>query len=288
VFFNSLPGKILAAMSARPQTAAGHMRFGFGKNWQRFSRHITETRVAEAERSLQDMLACESLQGKSFLDIGSGSGLFSLAAARLGARVVAFDYDGHSVACTAELKQAFRPDDTGWSIRRGSVLDADFITSLGTFDVVYSWGVLHHTGDMWQALGNALRAIGNGGQLYIALYNDQGLRSKIWKAIKRLYCSCAAGRVAVLSACLPALTAAAAVLDIARGTSPYARYRGYARKNRGMSVWHDWIDWLGGYPFEVASPGRVIDFCEKKGLALQKLKTTKSWGNNEFVFVLRG
>jgi 2-polyprenyl-6-hydroxyphenyl methylase/3-demethylubiquinone-9 3-methyltransferase len=262
------------------------MRFGFGKNWQQFSHHITEERIAEAERSLQGMLNCAGLQGNSFLDIGSGSGLFSLAAARLGARVFSFDYDSNSVECTSALKQHYCPDAQDWTVHQGSVLDADFIKSLGSFDVVYSWGVLHHTGSMWQALNNARLPLKNGGKLFIALYNDQGLRSTIWKGVKKLYCSSTPGRIAVTAACIPCLSAAAAALDLFRGTNPLARYRDYARKNRGMTVYYDWIDWLGGYPFEVARPQQVIDFYREKGLALQTLKTTSGWGNNEFVFVM--
>jgi 2-polyprenyl-6-hydroxyphenyl methylase/3-demethylubiquinone-9 3-methyltransferase len=263
-----------------------HTRFGFGKNWQRYALLVDEERIAEAAQSLKTMLGCESLHGKSFLDIGSGSGLFSLAALRLGARVVSFDYDAHSVECTAALQKKFNPDTHDWAIHQGSVLDTDFATSLGLFDVVYSWGVLHHTGNMWQALDNARLPLKNDGRLFIALYNDQGIRSLIWKAVKRLYCSSAFGRAAVVAACIPALTAAATVLDVCRGTSPLARYREYKRKNRGMSVYYDWIDWLGGYPFEVAKPEQVIAFYKKKGLTLQTLKTTKSWGNNEFVFAM--
>ena len=275
-------------LQACTKNSADHARFGFGKNWQRFSKLVSEERIAEAEKSLQELLDCENLQERSFLDIGSGSGLFSLAAVRLGARVVSFDYDAHSVACTAALQQKFRPDQKDWVIHQGSVLDDDFIKSLGTFDVVYSWGVLHHTGSMWQALDNACRAVKKDGQLFIALYNDQGLRSKIWKAVKRLYCSSTPGRAAVVVTCIPALSAAAAVLDIFRGTSPLVRYREYAHKNRGMTVYHDWIDWLGGYPFEVAKPEQVIAFYKKKGLTLQTLKTTTGWGNNEFIFRMEG
>lgn len=263
-----------------------HARFGFGKNWQQFSALVSEERIAKAVQSLKTMLACESLQGCCFLDIGSGSGLFSLAALQLGARVVSFDYDAHSVECTAALQKKFHPDAKDWIVHQGSVLNADFVTSLGSFDVVYSWGVLHHTGDMWQALDNARLPLKKNGRLFIALYNDQGIRSKIWKAIKRLYCSSTAGRAAVVAACIPALTAASAALDVCRGTSPLARYREYAQKNRGMSVYYDWIDWLGGYPFEVAKPEQIIAFYKERGLALQTLKTTSGWGNNEFVFVL--
>src|SRR5262252_8616036 len=129
-------------------------RFEFGRNWQRFLRRLNPKRIHSAELSIQQMLDCSSLYGKTFLDVGSGSGLFSLAARRLGARVVSFDCDSQSVACTSQLKRAFSPEDEDWRIERGSALDRDYLESLGTFDVVYSWGVLHHTGAMWNALEN--------------------------------------------------------------------------------------------------------------------------------------
>src|SRR5687767_4969194 len=147
-------------------------RFEFGKNWTRFLELLDDSRIAQAEASLRQMLDVPTLAGRSFLDIGSGSGLFSLAARRLGARVYSFDYDVHSVNCTAELKRRFFPDDDQWTVAQGSALDTDYLSRLGTFDVVYSWGVLHHTGDMWQALANADALVKPGGHLAIALYND--------------------------------------------------------------------------------------------------------------------
>src|SRR5918911_286314 len=120
-------------------------RFEFGRNWAKFLALLNEQRIADAENSLRQMLECEDLKGRSFLDIGSGSGLFSLAARRLGARVHSFDYDPHSVACTMELRRRFCPEDAAWTVETGSALDADYLKRLGRFDVVYSWGVLHHT-----------------------------------------------------------------------------------------------------------------------------------------------
>src|SRR5438105_7182534 len=130
-------------------------RFGFGENWSRFLELLDEGRISRAEESLKGMLEVESLAGRSFLDIGSGSGLFSLAARRLGARVHSFDYDPKSVACTQEVRRRFYFNDPDWVIERGSVLDESYLKSLGQFNIVYSWGVLHHTGAMWQALENA-------------------------------------------------------------------------------------------------------------------------------------
>src|SRR5438270_7636215 len=129
-----------------PAGSPDELRFQFGKNWSRFLEVLDDERIAEAERSLVEMLEVRDLRGRSFLDVGSGSGLFSLAAKRLGAtRVHSFDFDPNSVACTSELKRRFFAKDPNWTIEQGSVLDKPYLTSLGTFDIVYSWGVLHHT-----------------------------------------------------------------------------------------------------------------------------------------------
>ena len=172
-------------------------RFKFGQNWQRFLKTLDDTRMAEAERSLTQMLEVENLQGIRCLDIGSGSGLFSLAACRLGARVHSFDYDPQSVACTTALKQRYFPGDVNWSIEEGSVLDSDYMKALGKFEVVYSWGVLHHTGAMWQALEHAAIPVVDGGKLFIGIYNSQGGKSNRWRMVKRLYCKGLVGKVIV-------------------------------------------------------------------------------------------
>ena len=130
-------------------------RFEFGANWTRFLKTLDDTRIATAQASLCGMLETETLQGRTFVDVGCGSGLFSLAARRLGAKVHSFDYDPKSVACSTELRRRYFPDDSRWTVEAGSALDAEYLRSLGKFDLVYSWGVLHHTGDMAGALANA-------------------------------------------------------------------------------------------------------------------------------------
>lgn len=272
-------------MSYHSTEVAKGRRFRFGKNWAKFLRMINPERIAAAEQSLKEMLQVENLNGKSFLDIGSGSGLSSLAAKRLGARVHSFDYDPESVACTAELKNRYFTNDTDWTIGRGSVLYKNYMQSLGQFDIVYSWGVLHHTGAMWQSLANATIPLTRNGILYIAIYNDQGVKSRFWRRVKRLYCASRFGQIFIAILFLPLLFLGSVAVDLLQKKNPATRYREY-KNCRGMSIWHDWIDWLGGYPFEVAKPEEVIDYCEKKGYRLKRKKTCDGkLGNNEYVFV---
>ncbi len=270
--------------------AQEELRFRFGENWGRFLGMLDDERIAAAERSLTEMLEVPDLRGRSFLDVGSGSGLFSLAAKRLGARQVrSFDYDLNSVACTRELKRRFFPDDSAWTIEQGSVLDEAYVGSLGTYDVVYSWGVLHHTGDMWRALENAIELVGPGGRLSIAIYNDQGPTSRWWLRVKRFYNRSPGIIRAGLLLIVGAYFAGLGVLRrMTRGQNPVAS-RGEWKTDRGMSRWHDLVDWVGGYPFEVAKPEDVFEFCRTRGFALRRLKTVGGeLGNNQFVFVRDG
>jgi 2-polyprenyl-6-hydroxyphenyl methylase/3-demethylubiquinone-9 3-methyltransferase len=263
-------------------------RFEFGRNWASFLRVLTPERVANAERSLAAMLGRERLDGLRFLDIGSGSGLSSLCARNLGAEVVSFDYDPQSVACTAELRRRRDPEDAGWTVTSGSVLDEEWMRGFGKCDVVYSWGVLHHTGAMWRGVELALERVGPGGTAFLALYNDQGAWSSRWARIKRFYCSGPIGRAVVSGTVIPFWIARDLAADIVWRRPPWRRYKEYARE-RGMSVTHDWHDWLGGYPFEVARPEEVLDFCRQRGFELVRMRTAGgSVGCNEFVFERRG
>jgi 2-polyprenyl-3-methyl-5-hydroxy-6-metoxy-1,4-benzoquinol methylase len=250
-------------------------RFSFGKNWSNFSQKISEhtLEIARRELSLNYM---DDFKSKTFLDVGCGSGLFSAAAMQLGARVTCFDYDPESVETTNQVLRKFcNYPDLSYAIR-GDVLDNDFIENLGQYDLVYSWGVLHHTGDMYRAFSNVATLVKLGGQLYIAIYNDQGLLSKFWLVVKFCYCQ---SRIMALAIILL--------------FSPYFFTRAFLRLaftrrelQRGMSVYHDMTDWLGGYPFEVAKPEQVRNFFTAIGYKLQRERLVgNKLGCNEFIFL---
>jgi len=270
---------------AEHQETADAPRFPFGRNWRSFLDVLNEERIAQATAALEGMLGAGRMAGASFLDVGSGSGLSSLAASRLGAaRIHSFDFDPDSVACTEVVRHRYARPGGLWTVERGSALDAQYLASLGEWDVVYSWGVLHHTGDMWQALDGVTRLVRPEGLLFISIYNDQGPVSQRWKAVKRLYNTGPMGKLMVTSVFFSYFVAQGMAADLLRARNPLTRYREYHR-TRGMSLFHDYLDWLGGYPFEVAKPEEIFDFCQARGFVLQKLKTWGgSLGCNEFVF----
>ncbi len=285
-----------AATTQHQQELNAGERFAFGKNWAEFLRCLNEARVVLAERSLTSMLNRSSLDGIRFLDAGSGSGIMSLAAYRLGAEVRSFDFDPESVVCTKTLRDRYQKpsaaDDvakTGWQVDTGSVLDTTYLSTLGRYDVVYSWGVLHHTGAMWQALDNVVEAVAEGGTLYIAIYNDQGGMSNRWRVMKRLYNKLPDVLKIPYAVLIMAPRELKFLLLSCLSGRPglyFANIRDYAESStRGMSYWRDLLDWVGGYPFEVAKPEEVIDFYLSRGFELQKLKTCAgSIACNEYVF----
>ena len=258
-------------------------RFQFGANWEAFLDTLNDERIKEAEDSLREMLGVDDLSGKRFLDIGSGSGLFSLAARRAGAKVHSFDYDPKSVGCTRELKKRYFANDEDWIVEEGSALDEDYLASLGKFDVVYSWGVLHHTGNMMRALNNAMIPVSDQGILFIAIYNDQDISSRLWKKIKKTYCSNWLGKFLVSCVFVPWFALQAIAIGLIKFKNPLGQFSNYKNK-RGMSIYHDWIDWLGGYPFEVAKPEVIFDLYRSHGYVLENLITTNRLGCNQYVF----
>lgn len=262
-------------------------RFAFGENWSRFLRTLDEVRVVEAERSLKAMLHLETLAGLRFIDVGSGSGLFSLAARRLGATVHSFDFDPQSVACTAELRRRFFPNDIEWTIEEGSVLDAEYLSGLGRFDVVYSWGVLHHTGDMWRAIGNTATLCTPNGILFIAIYNNMGGASERWTRIKKAYCSLPNQlRLPFALAVMTPIQLKSFLIHVVQNKGlAFFRDKYAYQTHRGMNWWRDQLDWIGGYPYQDAKPEEVFTFLHERGFSLANMTTCGGGiGCNQFVF----
>jgi 2-polyprenyl-3-methyl-5-hydroxy-6-metoxy-1,4-benzoquinol methylase len=261
-------------------------RFEFGKNWKNFLKKITNERIDIAKNSLVKMLGSDNLSNNKFIDIGCGSGLFSLSARNLGAKVFSFDFDEFSVWCTENLRERFNFVDENWIVRQGSIIDREFVNSLGKFDIVYSWGVLHHTGKMWSAIDNAIHLVDNKGTLFISIYNDQGLKSHFWWAIKWFYNYLPK----LLKKPFAYITSFLIIfIMLVKYTlklkpmvilGPMFNYK----KNRGMDYMTDIIDWYGGFPYEFANYDYLIDYIEDKGFKLKNSKRTTSHGCNEIVF----
>jgi 2-polyprenyl-6-hydroxyphenyl methylase/3-demethylubiquinone-9 3-methyltransferase len=227
--------------------------FAFGKNWASYATLVTESQITEAVNGLRKLVG-DSLVGKRFLDIGCGSGLHSLAALRLGAaEVTSLDIDPDSVATTRQMLEMHAPGKA-WSVAQRSVFDLDAAT-MGQYDMVYSWGVLHHTGDMYRALRIAASLVAPRGQFVFALYRYTRM-CWFWKLEKRWYTKASAGAQKFAQSVYVQL------FRLAKGPS----FKGYVenyRSNRGMDFYHDVHDWMGGWPYESISPAQVQRLMEQ-------------------------
>jgi SAM-dependent methyltransferase len=256
--------------------------FAFGKNWESYSNLITEAQIEEAVAGLR-RLAGGDLTGKRFLDIGCGSGLHSLAALRLGAvQVVSLDLDADCVATTRRVLHMHAPGKA-WTVLERSVFDLE-PGATERFDVVYSWGVLHHTGDMYRALRSAASLVRPGGQFIFALYR----RTKMcgfWKVEKRWYAK-ASPRSQRL-----ARSVYVALFRLRQGRRFAGYVANYKSTHRGMDFNHDVHDWMGGWPYESIGPAQVEELMRQLGLrAVRSLGPKRSGlgifgsGCNEYVY----
>lgn len=264
-----------------PSLTDRRSHFDFGANWRAYAKTIDDFRFGKAVDGLLRLFPA-GLSNQTFLDIGCGSGLHAAAAIKLGAiSVMATDLDEDSVETTqttlAQLTSGF-----AWSVDRVSVFD---LQDDRQFDVVYSWGVLHHTGDMWRAIDKAAKLVKPGGRLAIAIY-DRTPMDWFWIREKSLY----SRSPAVVQGLVRQVYMAAYLLGkMVQGKSPRSFLKDYA-VNRGMNFVHDAHDWLGGYPYEPATASEInerlisLGFAEERSFILPRGFGLFGAGCNEFVF----
>ena len=234
-------------------------QFAFGENWQSFLRTVDDSSIAKAEEGLRRLFPSDEICGSRFLDLGSGSGLSALAACRLGAaHVEAIDADPNSVAATRALLSKFAPGGN-WSVRYEDILRPSEGQSQ-SYDIVYSWGVLHHTGAMCRALDRAASLVAPRGCLAVALYRRTPL-CPLWRLEKRCYARCGPAFQRAMRGGYKAVFGAGLVVT---GRSP-ARYIAAYKSARGMDWHHDVHDWLGGYPYESTDPATVLTYLRELG-----------------------
>jgi 2-polyprenyl-6-hydroxyphenyl methylase/3-demethylubiquinone-9 3-methyltransferase len=250
--------------------------FDFGANWEEFSKRRVDSRRLEiACESLQSLLEKQSLAGKSFLDVGCGSGLFSIAAHRLGAiKVVGIDVNPRCIEISRANRDFLAPG-APIQFHVASALAAKELERFGTFDLVYAWGSLHHTGSMWNAVRNVSGSVAPEGILVLAIYNKH-FTSPAWKIIKWTY-----NQVPDILQRLMVFVFAG-IIYLAKF---FVTRQNPLKKERGMDFWFDVIDWVGGYPYEYATPKEVETIVTRSGFQLRRsVLASVPTGCNEFVF----
>lgn len=265
--------------------SSDEQRFEFGKNWLNYiHKNLNEENAGTSRKHMLSVLERGDLKGLSFLDIGCGSGLHSYAAWQAGADTLhSFDYDPNSVAATRYVRENAGNPVNWITVEQGSVLDDTYIHKLPQFDLVYSWGVLHHTGNVWQAIRNAASRVKPGGLFYIALYSADVQKDptpEFWLNVKKRYV--ASGWLRRRSMDLWYVWRFMMYRRVLSLPTVIKRMREY-KKSRGMSLFTDVRDWLGGWPMEFVYDAEAVKYCEDLGFQLKKMLTGEA--NTEFVFV---
>jgi 2-polyprenyl-6-hydroxyphenyl methylase/3-demethylubiquinone-9 3-methyltransferase len=238
--------------------------FAFGRNWLDYADKIDEEKISHAMEDLRRLSGQQRLDGKSFLDIGCGSGVHSLAALRLGASSVqGVDIDPDSVAAARTTLARFAPG-VHCDFRVCSVFDMT-PNEFGSFDIVYSWGVLHHTGDMVRAVTAAAALVKRGGEFHLALYRKTPFCG-MWKSIKRWYSRAPAS---TQNRAMDVYVALVRMIHLAKGSDFKAFVQAYG-KRRGMNFFNDVHDWLGGYPYESISADECRALLSELGLKVER------------------
>ena len=251
--------------------------FSFGENWKDYLATIGEDDINRSKQDIEEWLSPSDIRGKTIVDIGSGSGLHSLSYHLLGSKsVYSLDYDPHSVEATRQLwEKSGKPKN--WSVSHRSILAEEEIKELGNFDIVYSWGVLHHTGAMWKALDNCFSLVAPGGVLWVSLYT-KGPHYRKHLGLKQRYNKASEyGKRWMVNVRI----ARRMLSRIGRCKNPLSWNQD---RGRGMKVYHDIVDWLGGLPYEVAAPDEVLQRGRSHGFVLERIKIKREGSCSGYLF----
>tara|TARA_B100001063_G_C16709692_1_gene527317 strand:+ start:122 stop:1153 length:1032 start_codon:yes stop_codon:yes gene_type:complete len=127
----------------------------------------------------------KKIKGKKILDMGCGSGRFTSAFAKLGAKkVYGVDLGSDGISVAKKLTKKFNIKNA--TFKNASVLNMPFKNNY--FDFVFCKGVLHHTGNLKRGLDEFIRMIKINGYGYLYLYGRGGIfwysRKKMRKIMK--------------------------------------------------------------------------------------------------------
>lgn len=250
-------------MRGMPDLTGIDSHFEFGQNWRSYAANLSGPEIDNATEALRTLLQIENLEGRRFLDIGCGSGIHALAALRLGAmEVLALDIDPDSVDTARRLLAQHAPGHTA-EVRVASIFDTQGFER-SSYDVVYSWGVLHHTGRLLEALRRSAEFVQRDGLFVFALYRKTWCCA-LWRAEKRWYRDASErSRRLARNAYVSAVRFGMFLVGLS-----YDDYVAtYPSKNRGMDYLHDIHDWLGGYPYESIAPQEVDTIMRELGFEL--------------------
>jgi len=250
--------------------------FQFGSNWESYVKIVNDKRVFQAIKGLEKLISRSDIEGKRFFDIGCGSGLSMLAALHLGASEVSgVDIDHKSICAAHALLSQWTPGKR-WSVYQRSVFELNPI-EVGDFDVVHSWGVLHHTGNMWEAIAKAASLVRKNGLLVIAVYHKTAF-CNLWRVEKKLYSQSNASVQRIIRLVYKAAFLTRKITLGENALRFISQYHG----SRGMDWHHDVHDWLGGYPYESVSPEGVVGYLEAIGFTVEMVFENHGGGKGVF------